>query len=394
MISFNDLTPQQVDELIRRYYRGESAKSLIAEYELDVHPRLLYSLFPPEVIEEVCEYCGTNLVKTRESRASLSGYRRIDNKSCPICQHRPNASPCTCENCQKKARLRLVRLRNAIRNKYDVEYSPIVYSELGFKDKVYLGALIQTAVNEDLYHVIPYVQTRMDLSPTAGFNREIYNTLIDKKIIVVDPSSPLECFDTKSDRFPEIFYIYKVKYNLNLFYPDNKNDLMLEIINPQYYDIEISNHALEMWKKIAINECLEYLEYQLAKVRFDYSPGEKTITIFTKLLKDYSVSQIYAIIWHCISAASRDFQERRMSRLMAGNSVVSRCLKFGERAKLSNWDIKEYSRIRDLPQSEISSYFFNQVIRIGDNGFYHKPNLVDLGIAENPIIENNENDLA
>ena len=76
-----------------------------------------------------------------------------------------------------------------------------------------------------------------------------------------------------------------------------------------------------------------------------------------------------------------------MSRTQAGNSVVSRCQKYGERAKHSNWEIAKYSRIRDLPQSEISLYFFNQVVKIGNKGFDNIPNLSDLG---DETIENEE----
>ena len=38
----------------------------------------------------------------------------------------------------------------------------------------------------------------------------------------------------------------------------------------------------------------------------------------------------------------------------------------------------QFNRIEDLPQSEISAFFFNQVVKIGDKGFYRVPNYTDL----------------
>ena len=270
-------------------------------------------------------------------------------------------------------------MKEAIRQAYSTDYAPIDTSNLSFNLRVFLGALVRTAVKEDLYNVIPYEATTKILAPTTALTAEIYRCLSNKRVILVDPSSPLECFDIESKDFPNTYYMFKVKYTLNLLYPTNKNDLFLSIISPQFYSKSMADEALKLWRKIAVQECIEYLLEQLNAVRFGFSPGEKTEAIFNTLLDDFSVSQIYAIIWSCVAYASRDYQERRMSRSQAANSVVSRCQKYGEKAKLSNWEIKRFARLRDRPQSELSQYFFNQVVKIGDAGFDHKPNLIDLG---------------
>ena len=380
MKDFSELSADQVNDIVNRYYNGESATNLIEEYELNARPNNLYKFFPPEVLDELCEYCHVNLLKERESKSSHHyHWMNSDSVYCPKCSHKPLTSFCSCNNCLEKARIKRENMKEAIKQAYSTEYAPIDISTLSFDLRVFLGALVRTAVKEDLYNVIPYEDSTKILAPTTELNAEIYRSLSRNRIILVDPSSPLECFDIKSKDFPNVYYMFKVKYTLNLLYPTNKNDLFLSIISPQFYSKSMADDALKMWRKIAVQECIEYLIYQLDAVRFEFSPGEKTEAIFNTLLDNFSVSQIYAIIWSCVAYASRDYQERRMSRSQAANSVVSRCQKYGEKAKLSSWELKRFARLRDLPQSELSQYFFNQVVKIGDAGFDHKPNLTDLG---------------
>ena len=42
-----------------------------------------------------------------------------------------------------------------------------------------------------------------------------------------------------------------------------------------------------MWKEIALQECLEYLNYQMEKVNFEFNPGDKTLLIMKELLNDF-----------------------------------------------------------------------------------------------------------
>ena len=97
---------------------------------------------------------------------------------------------------------------------------------------------------------------------------------------------------------------------LNLVFPKNKQDLFTEILNPSYYSADYADEALELWKEIAVAECIEYLQYQLDKVNFEFTPGEKTYKTFEIILNDFSVSQIYGIIWRSVADASKLYLEK------------------------------------------------------------------------------------
>ena len=85
----NHLSSAEINTLMQRYYDGEAVTKLAKEYQVSVRNSELYKLFPPEVCEdELCEYCGENLVRDRLSKASVTwGYKDSD-LYCPICHHR------------------------------------------------------------------------------------------------------------------------------------------------------------------------------------------------------------------------------------------------------------------------------------------------------------------
>jgi hypothetical protein len=59
----------------------------------------------------------------------------------------------------------------------------------------------------------------------------------------------------------------------------------------------------------------------------------------------------------------------------ASNTIVGNAQSFAERAKINKWDLQKYNRIKDLPQSALSRFFFERVIKIGFDGFNEIPNL-------------------
>ncbi len=133
---------------------------------------------------------------------------------------------------------------------------------------------------------------------------------------------------------------------------------------------------LELWRKIALNEALEdFLDSIRTVLYSDFEAGEKTVNTFSQLLKDYSVAQIYGITNNAISQGARYKLEARISGKQAANSVVSKVLSYGERAKANGWELKNWGRKRERPISIISRFYFEKVLAIGDLGFSACPSI-------------------
>jgi len=249
-------------------------------------------------------------------------------------------------------------------------------SEDSFEEKVFLGALCRALCKENLFEIEPYIGSNTVLAPTDDLCTLMYSQLSDAQAIAVSPSSSVDAFVFEAENFPNTYYIYRATYYLNLVFPPNKQELFTEILNPTYYSVDDRDNAVQLWKDIAIAECLEYLKYQLSRVRFEFTPGDKTRATFEILLEDFSVSQIYGIIWKCVADASKLYLEKGLTKKHAANSVISACERYAQRAKINGWNLTEYSRIKELPQSVLSSFFFNRVLGIGEMGFKVPPTIV------------------
>lgn len=373
------LSTDEIQDLMRRYYEGEAASKLIKEYNIPIKPSALYKAFPPQAFEDyTCEYCGEPLVLDRLSKTMKNIPRYERELYCPICGHKPYQSYCRCENCVDREKERQSQQLEQIQAAYSRERTPADFTAFSFRDKVFLGALCRALLRENLHEIDPYAGSEVVLAPTNDLCHDLYSSLIHKQAIAVSPTSPLEAFDVGSEDFPNTFYTYKVTYYLNLLFPPNKKDLFTEILNPNYYSADYAEEAFVLWKEIAVAECIEYLLYQLDKVGFEFSPGDKTYKTFEIILNDFSVSQTYGVIWKAVADASKLYLEKGISKKHAANTVIGACERYAERAKLNGWDLTQYNRIKDVPQSVLSTFFFNRVLAIGEQGFRVPPSLEQL----------------
>lgn len=380
------LTMIQIESLMNKYYNGVKASDIIKEYNIDTTSSKLYTLFPPIICEDIiCPVCNEPMYKERDSKSSYSWNKK--KPFCAICGH-TDGIICKCNYCiaerekvrklneERKVRI-LQEKREKIKKVYDLNIVPVNYSELNFREKVFLGALLRTSLSEDMEVILPLNDAERELAPTIGYIKEILSYLIGRGIISVDPNSSIDAFldsnEEKDIEFPNVYYITMVKYRINIVGDEDIKNILSKIINPKSFSDEDKEDALNIWKEIALEECIEYFEYQMEGVRFDFNIGEKTIVLFKDLLENFSVSQICGIIYKSVANATKYYQESSVSKKQAANSVIGGCQRYAERAMINNWELAKYSRIKELPQSMISEFFFDRVIGVGSLGFNMPP---------------------
>lgn len=380
------LTMLQIESLMNKYYNGVKASDIIKEYNIDTTSSKLYSLFPPIICEDIiCPVCNEPMYKERDSKSSYSWNKK--KPFCAICGHTDEII-CKCNYCiaerekvrklneERKVRI-LQEKREKIKKVYDLNIVPVNYSELNFREKVFLGALLRTSLSEDMEVILPLNDAERELAPTIGYIKEILSYLIGRGVISVDSNSSIDAFldsnEEKDIEFPNVYYITMVKYRINIVGDEEIKNILSKIINPKSFSDADKEDALNIWKEIALEECIEYFEYQMKSVRFDFNIGEKTISIFKDLLENFSVSQIYGIIYKSVANATKYYQESSVSKKQAANSVIGGCQRYAERTMINNWELAKYSKIKELPQSMISEFFFDRVIGVGSLGFNMPP---------------------
>ena len=384
----------QIESLMNKYYNGVKASDIIKEYNIDttssklytLFPPIIYTLFPPIICEDIiCPVCNEPMYKERDSKSSYSWNKK--KPFCAICGHTDEII-CKCNYCiaerekvrklneERKVRI-LQEKREKIKKVYDLNIVPVNYSELNFREKVFLGALLRTSLSEDMEVILPLNDAERELAPTIGYIKEILSYLIGRGVVSVDSNSSIDAFldsnEEKDIEFPNVYYITMVKYRINIVGDEDIKNILSKIINPKSFSDADKEDALNIWKEIALEECIEYFEYQMKSVRFDFNIGEKTIAIFKDLLENFSVSQIYGIIYKSVANATKYYQESSVSKKQAANSVIGGCQRYAERAMINNWELAKYSRIKELPQSMISEFFFDRVIGVGSLGFNMPP---------------------
>lgn len=368
------MTINELNDLLSRYYDGEKISMLIDEYELDVRPGNLVSLFPPEVTDDICPYCEVPLQKKRVSRSAASYRFRKEEASCPECRHE-NRENCSCSSC-RSIRLRMREEKNKKKRELikvywePADFPPVLESALTLEDRLYLATVLRCGLDETLSFVHPAKGYKQNLSPTSDLNKEIFDQLIDRNILVPDPSSEIEAFPEEED-FPAIFYTYEVRLRVNV---RGEGDLMHRLLNPDpSLFLEDELFCQKLWKKVALAESIQYLVHSMKKVGFDFTAGDKTISVMEELLEHFSTSQVFGIIYKSIANGTKFYQESRVTRQHAANSVITSCQRFGERAAAEKWDLSRFRRDFDLPQTQISLLLYDRILGIGRLGFDCSP---------------------
>ena len=358
------LPKEEVFKIKERYYQGESVYELMEKYDLRILPSTFYKLLPPDPIKNYgCSKCNVNLVVDAVPRSKQTKGRDPKEYYCPVCGRYPfaekrgwTAFPSLSEEDREQK-------RQKIASYFEKKSSPVEYASLTLTQKVYFAVLCKTLLDIDQEHIKPLCEAEITLAATTELQEKIYTSLIKDKILIVNPESRLDAFDIDSKSFPKKYDLEKVSYKLNLVQPENtfwcfRNYLRINCSND---DPEI----VQLWKEIAVGECITYLKYRLEKAGFEFQAGEKSKKVFQKLLKYFSVSQIYYIIWCKVGDAARWYLEGGICKQRAANSVVGACERYGENALFYERELPQYHRPSDCPRSVLTRFFYYDILKMG-----------------------------
>ena len=377
---FSHLSEQELEHLMKRYYEKEKVTDLISEYNLQIKRGEITKHFPPEVLEENCCYCNINLIRSRCSR-EYKWWRNTPGH-CPSCGHKDGGS-CVCKNCSDLELLHLEtekQFKQMFVDKWlNIEqHEKINLEDLSLTDKIFLGALLREGISEDYTYIKPIGSFVNRLTPTHELRSEIIEKLEAIKAIVIHPDSDFESIEiTSYNEGIYEYYPYQVKWSLNITSNELSNSQLIELImNPSDLDNSQTDEVFQLWKTIALHESIEYFKYSVIRIfGVDYEIGEKTKTVLRELTTDYSVAQICSILYSATNNALRYRVEKGVSVKHAANSIIGNAQSYGEKAKINNWNIQNYYRNKACPESALSKFFFERVIKIGYEGFSEVPRI-------------------
>lgn len=379
------LSESEMTRLIERYYAGEKVKDLAENFNLTLKNNQLVQHFPAKQLDENCPYCSTGMYQPYKSRDGYSNAK----KYCRKCEHTESTwGACHCEGCKKtriqqqqeKERIKLEnrqkeqeKLSNAF--EYFENLEAVSLQELTLKERTALGAYSRLCLSDDLTYLKPVLTGNINFSPTLDYTIECIKTLCNKNIILPSSISPPEHFFLNSEGSFS-YDMLQVHYEINIKEEGlNKVPLLDEVMSPS---LNLNpNEAFELWKEIALHECIESLKYNVqVTLNHEIKIGDKTVLTIKEMLKNFSVAQIFFIFYSRTTYALRWMTEQGVFAQHAANSIIGNSQKYADRAIANQYNIKgSWRSQKSLPQSAISTFLFDRVLKIGDDGFEMPPNI-------------------
>ena len=225
------------------------------------------------------------------------------------------------------------------------------YETLDFDVKVFLGSLVANAISEDF--------SKVDGGNLRDFKLYPNSSEIDRILSVLGIEDKGAC---------ELIYGFDEEVAKKLLLPVKRLESSIEDQN-------------KLWKKIILDEARELLEFQMFESGFELKQVEVVDEILSDLLQDYSLGQVYHLIYNAVNSACR-FYTKNNIRQYAANTVIYNCRRSRDKFKANGWTLKPYNRPWECKQSEMSRYFFDSVLQIGEEGFKTRPSIEALMVSQ------------
>lgn len=133
----------------------------------------------------------------------------------------------------------------------------------------------------------------------------------------------------------------------------------------------------QLWKKVAVAECVQFLVCSLDKYGLSYAPDEQATDLFSSLVDAYSLAQMFKQIDKATKGFA-DFARQQRWPMRAGRAV-EQVRSNVEYYRSQGWEIYAYSYRPAYPaRSVISDIFFNTVLGVGEDYFFKAPKEVEL----------------
>ena len=367
------LSLEQIDQIMARYYIGlDPVKRLVEEFRIDVYPNNLYSLFPPKIHEgQQCPYCKITLISIMPSKSELQTY--VPKPFCPDCGHQ-GGEHCQCISC---GQIRMIREEETRVQKMEIIFEAFKPSgqkieswDFDLEDLVYFLAYVRIGANEDFHFVESLDGLEQQLSPNRNFDEQVIQRLWQKGLIAIHELNTPDVF-TFIDGKPERFFTFKTKWRIGSFLTSQEARNFVKEVEDyirEAYSSQDRGDILPRWEKIAIQECLAYLQLQMDDHNLPFSPGEKTEMVLKDALQGYSIGQVFYFIWGAVQNAAAFYQRDGISIHHAANTVPGTIQRRVEKARAGNWNIETYRRDRRSPQSSVSQVFYTTLMKMTGQG--------------------------
>lgn len=376
--ALSHLGPQQVAELMARYYAGEEIAQLLREFSITCHASKLVQSFPAEVLDLPCPNCGSQILRQRRSRARSSEMPAV----CSGCEHRQ--SPwCRCPTCrslaEKLQKAQSSRTAEAIvaycESANRVEAPTTDFDEVSPIAAIALLALVRATDNQSDGRLSAVPEANPPFAPTPTLAADLLRLLHAEGLICLDPTSPPEAFSFEEDQIVGV-QLLSAKWRI---LDPGVPILMDELVWRSTSD-KLPTRWLDDARKLHINlaaaECRSFFDWCLKDRRLPAVASPKVDMMIRDVLIDYSVSQALKVIRTGAQWTSDFLLRGGVHRSHAANYAIGACQRFADQARAKDWEVRGLHRPPNLPRSVLGYVLHDLVLKVGDRGFYSPASLL------------------
>ena len=375
---FSNFDENIITEIINEYFEKETKVSTIIEkFKIDVSASSFSKALPYIKSEKyVCKHCAKPLYYIPSSRTYRD--KTMECLTSEHIGHKENSRmPCRCKTCitlRREEAAREEEHEKSIKTDAFWNHRQIKamnkrdFNTLTTKERLYLSSLLRATLEEDMKKLVPIRNCSFTLAPTDQYLEKIITELISQNCIQFSPETSYNTFQI-SEEGEIIFSIKDMHYELNINYniPEYSISELISLSDIGYIDEDI---ALELWSEVAFFECLEYLQITLEEYNFhSVELGKKTSIAIKESLKSFPTTKTFYFIYFAVKSAAAFYQGAAKGKQHAINTIPNTIIRQTEKAISEKWDIKNWGRNFNYPQTIISETFFNKMLKIGNDGF-------------------------
>lgn len=370
--AISHLRPDEIDSLVENYLAGTRPAILLQQYRIAIAPNQLRKILPEKLTGAECLKCAAPMIEElffRQGKLVRSSAR------CSVCRH--DAQPdCRCERCREE------RYNLALENRkrqYDAVRDAILAVNAEFGDAcwrledislsqaVALLALTRCCPLNEQNVCEPIDASFVPFAPTVALRNRLLESLSNSGLIAVSEQSAEDTvqFDGK-----------KLAYNSNdvrwIVRPLQAGELLSQIeaagligLWPDHWHTEVG----AMWLRLAMAECRQFYDYCAGERGLQPQGDVAVNAMLANILKDFSVSQCYRIIWNGAKGTADFMVRERPTARHAANYMIGSCQRWADHARTAGWTVYPFKRHSRLPRSMVSYVLFDVVLKIGECGF-------------------------
>lgn len=295
----------------------------------------------------ICPECV--LKSKREERAAVSSHSKHNN------------------NDDKK-------LKSELKRRFDSREN-IEFSSLTIEQACKLLALLYHSANRSKQIIEPIYKSNESLVPNS-MEPIFLMRLYDSRLISISPDTNPEAVvfvndEKHGDQFA--FVDWSVSYIPNI--GSMNATYLTKALEAFFENIDLTNNKTEIQeitKALAVHECYDLVHHYLQSFGWQESVESEIMSIITKLVEQFSVSESYSIIGNCAMRIAESKYIMGDPGVMA-DAFISHLEQLVDSVITINPQILFSNRHAEIPQSVYSRVVFSTLLKLDGDGFYYRP---------------------